>query len=41
MTSRKVAICGPREMRMVKGHTRTESGKCVACWLGFSLQGVY
>jgi hypothetical protein len=34
--SRKVAICGPCETRMVDGHTRTERGKRVACWPGFS-----
>jgi hypothetical protein len=28
-------ICGPREIRMVMDHTRTERGKRVACWLGF------
>jgi hypothetical protein len=32
---------GPREMRMVIDHMRTERGKRVACWLGFSLQGVH
>jgi hypothetical protein len=26
---------------MVMEHTRTERGKRVACWSGFSLQGVY
>jgi hypothetical protein len=25
----------------VDGHTRTEHGKCVACWSGFPLQGVH
>jgi hypothetical protein len=39
MISRKVAINGPREIRMVKDHTRTEHGKCVTCWSGFLLQG--
>jgi hypothetical protein len=39
--SRKAAICGPREIRMVEGHTRTERGKRVACWSGFFLQGVH
>jgi hypothetical protein len=33
----KVAICGPREIRMVVDHTWTERGKRVACWLGFHL----
>jgi hypothetical protein len=37
----KVAICGPREIRMVIDHTRTERGKCVACWPDFPLQGVH
>jgi hypothetical protein len=36
-TSWKVVICGPREIRMVEGHTWTERGKRVACWLGFPL----
>jgi hypothetical protein len=36
-----VAIRGPREILMVKGHTWTERGKCVACWSGFPLQGVH
>jgi hypothetical protein len=40
-TSWKVAICGPREIRMVEGHTRTEHKKRVVCWSGFSLQGVH
>jgi hypothetical protein len=35
--SRKVAICRPREICMVEGHTRTEHGKRVACWLSFAL----
>jgi hypothetical protein len=35
MTTWKVAIRGPREVRMVDGHTRTERGKHVACWSGF------
>jgi hypothetical protein len=34
--SQNVAICGPCETRMVDGHTRTERGKRVACWPGFS-----
>jgi hypothetical protein len=33
--SQKVAICGPREIRMIEGHTRTERGKRVACWSDF------
>jgi hypothetical protein len=37
--SRKVAICGPREIRMVDGHTRIECGKHVACCSGFPLAG--
>jgi hypothetical protein len=37
----KVAICGPREIRMVIDHTWTEHGKCVACWSGFPLQRVH
>jgi hypothetical protein len=41
MTVWKIAICGPREIRMVVDHTRTERGKRVACWLGFSLQVVH
>jgi hypothetical protein len=36
-TSRKVAICGPCEICMVKGHTWTEHGKHVACWSYFPL----
>jgi hypothetical protein len=28
-------ICGPREIRMVMDHIRTERGKRVACWLDF------
>jgi hypothetical protein len=28
-------------MRMVLDHTWTECGKRVACWSGFSLQGVH
>jgi hypothetical protein len=39
--SRRVAIYGPREIRMVLDHTRTERGKCMACWSGFLLQGVH
>jgi hypothetical protein len=33
--SHRVAIYGPREIRMVLGHTRTERGKRVTCWSGF------
>jgi hypothetical protein len=40
-TSWKVAIRGPREICMVEGHTWIEHGKCVTCWLSFSLQGVH
>jgi hypothetical protein len=29
--SQKVAIHRPREIRVVKGHTRTEREVCVAC----------
>jgi hypothetical protein len=39
--SRKVAIRGPREICMVEGHTRTECGKCVTCWLALTLHGVH
>jgi hypothetical protein len=39
--SRRVAICGPREIRMILDHTWTEYGKCVACWSDFPLQGVH
>jgi hypothetical protein len=39
--SRKVAIRGPREIRMVEGHTRIEREKRVACWSSFLLQGVH
>jgi hypothetical protein len=41
MTTWKVAIIGPCEIRMVKGYTRTEREKCMACWSGFPLQGVH
>jgi hypothetical protein len=41
MTVRKVAICGPCEIRMVLDHTWTERGKRVACWSDFPLQGVH
>jgi hypothetical protein len=37
MASQKIAIRGLREIRMIKGHARIEHGKCVTCWLGFSL----
>jgi hypothetical protein len=40
-TLRKIAIRGPREIRMVEGHMRTERGKHVACWSSFYLQGVH
>jgi hypothetical protein len=40
-TTWKVAIRGPREICMVKGHTRTERGKRVAWWSSFPLQGVH
>jgi hypothetical protein len=40
-TSRKVAKCGPREIRIVEGHTQIEHGKHVVCWSGFPLQGVH
>jgi hypothetical protein len=30
-------MCGPREIRMVEGHTWTERRKRVACWSGFPL----
>jgi hypothetical protein len=35
MTSQKVAIRGPREIRMVDGHTWTKREKRVACWSDF------
>jgi hypothetical protein len=38
---RSVAICGPREIRIVLDHTQTERGKRVACWSGFLLQGIH
>jgi hypothetical protein len=41
MTVQKFAICVPREIRIVEGHTRTERGKCVAYWSSFPLQGVH
>jgi hypothetical protein len=37
MTTRKIAIRGPCEIRMVEGHMWTERGKCVVCWSGFPL----
>jgi hypothetical protein len=30
-----VAMRWPREIHMVRGHTWTECGMCVACWPGF------
>jgi hypothetical protein len=39
--SQKVTIHGPREIRIVKSHTRTERGKRVSCWLSFLLQCVH
>jgi hypothetical protein len=39
--AQKVAICGPRDIRMVLDHTHTERRKRVACWSGFPLQGVH
>jgi hypothetical protein len=41
MTSRKVAMHWPHEIRMVWDHMRTERGMCVVCWSVFPLQGVY
>jgi hypothetical protein len=41
MTVQKVAICGPREIRMVERHTQTEYGKRVVCWSDFPLQGAH
>jgi hypothetical protein len=41
MTLWKVAICEPREICMVEGHTWTKNEKCVACWSDFPLQGVH
>jgi hypothetical protein len=38
---RKVAIHGPREIRMVENHMWTERGKRVACWSGFSLHSLH
>jgi hypothetical protein len=35
MTSWKVAMCWPHEIRIVWKHTRTEHGMRVACWSGF------
>jgi hypothetical protein len=35
---KEVAICGPRKIRMVEGHTWTEH---VLCWPDFPLQGVH
>jgi hypothetical protein len=39
--SRRVAICGTREIRMVLNHMRTVREKCVVCWSGFPLQSVH
>jgi hypothetical protein len=39
--SQKVAVCKPHEIRMVMDHTRTEHGKCAACWSGFPLECVH
>jgi hypothetical protein len=41
MTSRKVVIHEPREIRMVDDHTRTERGKRVACWSDFPIEGMH
>jgi hypothetical protein len=41
MTSWKVVIRGPCEIRIVDGHTRTKHEKHMACWSGFPLQGVH
>jgi hypothetical protein len=41
MIMQNVAICGPREIRMVLDHTWIERGKHVTCWSGFPLQGVH
>jgi hypothetical protein len=40
-TVRKVAICGPHEIRMVLDYTRTERETYVACWSDFPLQGIH
>jgi hypothetical protein len=40
-TLQKVVVRGPHEIRMVKGHMRTERGNHVACWSGFPLQYVH
>jgi hypothetical protein len=32
--SQNFVIYGPREIRMVLDHTRTEREKCVPCWSG-------
>jgi hypothetical protein len=37
--SRRVAICGPCEIRMVLDHMRTEHGKHVVYWSDFPLHG--
>jgi hypothetical protein len=41
MTTRKIAIHRPREIRIVDGHTQTEREKRVVCWSSFPLQGVH
>jgi hypothetical protein len=41
MMTRKVAICGSREICMVLDHTQTEREKRVVCWSGSPLQGVH
>jgi hypothetical protein len=41
MATRKVAIHGSCEIRMVKSHTQTEREKRVTCWSNFSLWGVH
>jgi hypothetical protein len=38
---RRVAICGPREIRMVLDHMWIVHGKHVTCWSGFPLLGVH
>jgi hypothetical protein len=40
-TTWNVAICGPCEIHMVKGHMRTEHEKCVVCYSGFPLHDVH
>jgi hypothetical protein len=43
MTTKNIAICGPREIHMVldQDHIRAERGKRVVCWSDFPLQGVH